>query len=161
MRSVVRVHLSPLLNITPKTYGGIAQLGERLPCKQEVTSSNLVISTRGEMNVNTSEHHETKTRTSRTKFSRSWHYMPIHEKAIMLRQASLTHTIVFHVLASLCTLKTAYKYIEEIKCCQLQRKLETSFSLTLILLTQTSFQQSPYESKLSPDLLKICNADKI
>ena len=25
-------------------YGGIAQLGERLPCKQEVTSSNLVIS---------------------------------------------------------------------------------------------------------------------
>ena len=25
--------------------GGIAQLGERLPCKQEVTSSNLVIST--------------------------------------------------------------------------------------------------------------------
>ena len=33
----------------------------------------------------------------------------IHEKAIMLRQASLSHTIVFHVLASLCTLKTAYK----------------------------------------------------
>ena len=27
-------------------FGGIAQLGERLPCKQEVTSSNLVISTR-------------------------------------------------------------------------------------------------------------------
>ena len=26
-------------------YGGIAQLGERLPCKQEVTSSNLVFST--------------------------------------------------------------------------------------------------------------------
>ena len=25
-------------------YGGIAQLGERLPCKQEVTSSILVIS---------------------------------------------------------------------------------------------------------------------
>ena len=28
--------------------GGIAQLGERLPCKQEVTSSNLVISTQAE-----------------------------------------------------------------------------------------------------------------
>ena len=28
--------------------GGIAQLGERLPCKQEVTSSNLVISTQTE-----------------------------------------------------------------------------------------------------------------
>ena len=27
------------------TYGGLAQLGERLPCKQEVTSSNLVFST--------------------------------------------------------------------------------------------------------------------
>ena len=26
-------------------YGGIAQLGERLPCKQEVTSSILVVST--------------------------------------------------------------------------------------------------------------------
>ena len=27
------------------SYGGLAQLGERLPCKQEVTSSNLVFST--------------------------------------------------------------------------------------------------------------------
>ena len=26
-------------------YGGLAQLGERLPCKQEVTSSTLVFST--------------------------------------------------------------------------------------------------------------------
>ena len=30
------------------SYGGLAQLGERLPCKQEVTSSNLVFSTRFE-----------------------------------------------------------------------------------------------------------------
>ena len=30
----------------PLLYGGLAQLGERLPCKQEVTSSNLVISTK-------------------------------------------------------------------------------------------------------------------
>ena len=29
-----------------RAYGGIAQLGERLPCKQEVTSSILVISIR-------------------------------------------------------------------------------------------------------------------
>ena len=29
----------------PNPFGGIAQLGERLPCKQEVTSSILVIST--------------------------------------------------------------------------------------------------------------------
>ena len=27
-------------------FGGLAQLGERLPCKQEVTSSNLVISSK-------------------------------------------------------------------------------------------------------------------
>ena len=37
MRSVVRVHLSP--------DGGVAQLGEHLPCKQGVMSSNLTIST--------------------------------------------------------------------------------------------------------------------
>ena len=29
----------------PDSHGGIAQLGEHLPCKQGVTSSNLVIST--------------------------------------------------------------------------------------------------------------------
>ena len=47
MRSVVRVHLSPLarafeLNKNPN--GGVAQLGEHLPCKQGVKSSNLFIS---------------------------------------------------------------------------------------------------------------------
>ena len=30
----------------PDSLGGLAQLGERLPCKQEVTSSNLVFSTK-------------------------------------------------------------------------------------------------------------------
>ena len=35
-----------MFNFYAKAYGGIAQLGERLPCKQEVTSSNLVISIR-------------------------------------------------------------------------------------------------------------------
>ena len=28
-----------------RTYGGLAQLGERLPCKQEVSGSNPLIST--------------------------------------------------------------------------------------------------------------------
>ena len=47
MRSVVRVHLSPLarafeLNKNPN--GGVAQLGEHLPCKQGVKSSNLSVS---------------------------------------------------------------------------------------------------------------------
>ena len=37
-----------ILSELKQTNGGIAQLGERLPCKQEVTSSNLVISTQME-----------------------------------------------------------------------------------------------------------------
>ena len=41
--------------------------------------------------------------------------MPILEKALVLRQASLSHTTVFQVLASLCTLKTAYKYEKRLK----------------------------------------------
>ena len=32
----------------PDSYGGVAQLGEHLPCKQGVMSSNLTISTRYE-----------------------------------------------------------------------------------------------------------------
>ncbi len=34
-----------ILLLSRKRHGGLAQLGERLPCKQEVTSSNLVFST--------------------------------------------------------------------------------------------------------------------
>ena len=30
----------------PRLYGGVAQLGEHLPCKQGVMSSNLTISTK-------------------------------------------------------------------------------------------------------------------
>ena len=33
----------------PDFHGGLAQLGERLPCKQEVTSSNLVFSIQHDM----------------------------------------------------------------------------------------------------------------
>ena len=44
MRSVVRVHLSPL-------DGGVAQLGEHLPCKQGVKSSNLSVSTRDQSEI--------------------------------------------------------------------------------------------------------------
>jgi hypothetical protein len=36
--------------------------------------------------------------------------MPMLEKALVFRQTSLSYTIVFQSLASLCTLKTAYKY---------------------------------------------------
>ena len=32
--------------VDARLNGDVAQLGERLPCKQEVTSSNLVFSTR-------------------------------------------------------------------------------------------------------------------
>ena len=40
VRSVVRIHLSP-----PFLYGGIAQLGERLPCTQEASGSSPLTST--------------------------------------------------------------------------------------------------------------------
>ena len=40
---MVRVHFGPPLQIP---YGGLAQLGERLPCKQEVTGSIPVLSTK-------------------------------------------------------------------------------------------------------------------
>ena len=33
------------IKVVKSIYGGLAQLGERLPCKQEVTSSTLVFST--------------------------------------------------------------------------------------------------------------------
>ena len=49
MRSVVRVHLGPPLSYRKwkaDLYGGIAQLGERLPCKQEVAGSIPTISTK-------------------------------------------------------------------------------------------------------------------
>ena len=32
------------MTVFNSSYGGVAQLGEHLPCKQGVTSSNLVIS---------------------------------------------------------------------------------------------------------------------
>ena len=51
---MVRVHLSPPLflkkkmeeaNALSELHGGIAQLGERLPCKQEAIGSIPIIST--------------------------------------------------------------------------------------------------------------------
>ena len=36
---------APKLQVGAKIYGGVAQLGEHLPCKQGVMSSNLTIST--------------------------------------------------------------------------------------------------------------------
>ena len=35
----------------PDIYGGVAQLGEHLPCKQGVMSSNLTISTKAMSNA--------------------------------------------------------------------------------------------------------------
>ena len=51
MRSVVRVHLSPLISLKIIEYGGLAQLGERLPCKQEVAGSIPTISTNFELKM--------------------------------------------------------------------------------------------------------------
>ena len=41
-----------LLLYTAETYGGVAQLGEHLPCKQGVMGSNPIISTIGENEMN-------------------------------------------------------------------------------------------------------------
>ena len=43
MRSVVQVYSDPPISLL---YGAIAQLGERLPCTQEVSSSILLSSTK-------------------------------------------------------------------------------------------------------------------
>ena len=45
MDSRSSITLFNLQGLTLNSTGDIAQLGERLPCTQEVTSSNLVIST--------------------------------------------------------------------------------------------------------------------
>ena len=42
---MVRVHFGPPLKKVDMRYGDIAQLGERLPCKQEVSGSIPLIST--------------------------------------------------------------------------------------------------------------------
>ena len=42
---MVRVHFGPPLQKSDG-YGGLAQLGERLPCKQEVSGSIPLISTK-------------------------------------------------------------------------------------------------------------------
>ena len=42
---MVRVHFGPPLQLNKTLYGGLAQLGERLPCKQEVTGSIPVLFT--------------------------------------------------------------------------------------------------------------------
>ena len=36
------------MNLNKRKFGGVAQMGERLPCKQEVRSSILLISTKDE-----------------------------------------------------------------------------------------------------------------
>ena len=48
---MVRVHFGPPLQLNKTLYGGLAQLGERLPCKQEVTGSIPVLSTTSKLKV--------------------------------------------------------------------------------------------------------------
>ena len=55
MRSSLRGRAKDGQSLIPLIiYGGVAQLGEHLPCKQGVKSSNLSISTAGELNENES-----------------------------------------------------------------------------------------------------------
>ena len=44
---ILRVHLNKEEQENTDPYGGVAQLGEHLPCKQGVRSSILLISTKG------------------------------------------------------------------------------------------------------------------
>ena len=46
--------------LMPCSYGGVAQLGEHLPCKQGVRSSILLISTKGRRKTETTTNAETK-----------------------------------------------------------------------------------------------------
>ena len=46
--------------LMPCSYGGVAQLGEHLPCKQGVRSSILLISTKGRRKTETTTGAETK-----------------------------------------------------------------------------------------------------
>ena len=52
----------------PSGYGGVAQLGERLPCKQEVDSSILFVSTNGKGNVCLGKPRGTESRPKINKF---------------------------------------------------------------------------------------------
>ena len=65
-------------------YGGIAQLGEHLPCKQGVKGSNPSISIACLV-------HADSMRTSEAQLPRSWHYMPMHLNLQPLRNASIPH----------------------------------------------------------------------
>ena len=94
----------------------------------------------------------TKMRTSRTKFSRSWHYMPMLEKALVFRQTSLSHTIVFQSLASLCTLKTAYKYMI--------RNIKTS-EVIVITINLNTFEQNEFKKYLLPTHVTLYMCAKI
>ena len=46
--------------LMPCSYGGVAQLGEHLPCKQGVRSSILLISTKGRRKTETTTNAKTK-----------------------------------------------------------------------------------------------------
>ena len=81
--------------------GGVAQLGEHLPCKQGVKSSNLSISTR-----------EAAKRTSGPTDSQSRRSTPMQPNKKTLREASFPHVPLSACARFLrhraCTLKTAY-----------------------------------------------------
>ena len=100
-------------------------------------------------------------RTSRTKFSRSWHYMPMHEKALVFSQTSLPHTIVFQALASLCTLKTAYKFEKEFRGCRLTTKARNKFLAYVDFANANIFPDKPFRKRVFQRLTENLNADKI
>ena len=70
--------------VAARLNGGVAQLGEHLPCKQGVKGSNPSISIACLV-------HADSMRTSEAQLPRSWHYMPMHLNLQPLRNASIPH----------------------------------------------------------------------
>ncbi len=97
--------------------GGLAQLGEHLPCKQGVESSNLLVSTKamrsglhgrgGECACTDEPIHDRKKRANaRDEISSAYES---HDDMLLANQINLLF----------CTLKTEYRIKESIKPCEM------------------------------------------
>ena len=83
----------------------------------------------------------------------------MHEKALVLRQTSLSHTIVFQALASLCTLKTAYRSrrLNDVSYNEARNK----FLAYVDFANANIFPDKPFRKQAFQSLTENINADKI
>ena len=94
--------------------GGLAQLGEHLPCKQGVESSNLLVSTKAMR----SGLHGTEDECACTDES----YRGKKDRANARDKVSSayeSHIECFYSYKTVCTLKTEYRIKESIKPCEI------------------------------------------